>query len=178
MIVRFANVLRLGGLPAKLTVPQPASVRERRIRPLVARKFKRILRIVVLLRPTPVPPYYRPQRVILSMKGGPMEPREIVADRAAGTLTVVWTDGHVSMYSMPDLRWACPCATCSGEWGRPGVLAGVDRLPDEEFVLSDVHAVGAYAIAPTWASGHSTGIYSFEYLRSICPCESCRAINS
>jgi DUF971 family protein len=24
-----------------------------------------------------------------------------------------------------------------------------------------------------WNDGHSTGIYSFDYLRSICPCPEC-----
>ncbi|MFI5304933.1 MAG: hypothetical protein ACHQYP_09090 [Nitrospiria bacterium] len=24
-----------------------------------------------------------------------------------------------------------------------------------------------------WSDGHSTGIYSFDLLRKICPCESC-----
>jgi DUF971 family protein len=107
-----------------------------------------------------------------------MFPREIVADRAAGRLNVVWEDGHASTYSTEQLRWACPCATCSGEWGRPGVLAGLDRLPPEEFVLEDMRTVGTYAIAPSWASGHNTGIYSFDYLRSICTCNACTSVNS
>jgi len=27
--------------------------------------------------------------------------------------------------------------------------------------------VGNYAICPVWASGHDTGIYTFDYLRSL-----------
>lgn len=101
-------------------------------------------------------------------------PLSIEADRAAGTLTIRWDDGHESLYSVEALRWACPCATCSGEWGRPGVLARTTSLPPDEMRLVDVHAVGAYAIAPVWASGHRDGIYSFEYLRGLCSCETCR----
>jgi DUF971 family protein len=104
-----------------------------------------------------------------------MFPREIVADRQAGTLTVVWDDGHRSLYTAEQLRWSCPCATCAGEWGRAGVLEGLERLPAEELQLSGMRAVGTYAVAPEWASGHQTGIYSFEYLRSLCPCEECSA---
>jgi DUF971 family protein len=102
-----------------------------------------------------------------------MFPGEIVADRAEGTVTVVWDDGHRSVYSSEQLRWACPCATCSGEWGRPGVLSGLERMPPDEFTLRDVLPVGTYAVTPVWASGHNTGIYSFEYLRSLCACAEC-----
>jgi DUF971 family protein len=100
-------------------------------------------------------------------------PTAIVADREAGTLTVEWEDGHRSEYSAEMLRWACPCAGCKGEWGRAGRLSSLSTLPPEELRLTDVQAVGTYAIMPVWASGHAQGIYSFEYLRSICPCNLC-----
>ncbi len=107
-----------------------------------------------------------------------MFPTAIEADRAAGLLTIAWEDGHRSVYGMELLRWACPCAECAGEWGRPGRLTGLQSLPPEEYVLEDVHAVGTYAIMPIWASGHRSGIYSFEHLRSICPCAECGAIRA
>jgi len=40
-------------------------------------------------------------------------------------------------------------------------------------------AVGNYAIQIEFTDGHSTGIYSFDYLRTICPCDACaRAFRS
>ena len=99
-----------------------------------------------------------------------MYPRSIEVDRAVGRMSIVWEDGHQSVYSVTDLRWACPCATCQGEWGRPGILSGIQTLPSDELQLVDVQPVGAYAVMPIWSSGHRSGIYSFEYLRSICPC--------
>jgi DUF971 family protein len=101
-------------------------------------------------------------------------PTGIEADRAAGTLSITWEDGHHSLYSLADLRWACPCAVCSGEWGRPGVLHAMDRLPDDELQLADMQLVGSYAVMPIWQSGHDSGIYAFDYLRSLCPCPQCR----
>lgn len=103
-----------------------------------------------------------------------MEPLSIVADRAAGTIAIEWNDGHRSEYTAAALRWACPCAECQGEWGRPGRLGGLDFLPPQELTLTDVQAVGTYAIAPVWASGHAQGLYTFEYLRELCPCAECR----
>ena len=34
-------------------------------------------------------------------------------------------------------------------------------------------AIGNYALQIDFTDGHTTGIYSFEYLRTICPCEEC-----
>lgn len=33
--------------------------------------------------------------------------------------------------------------------------------------LVKLNTVGGYAINPVWGDGHSTGIYSFEYLRRL-----------
>src|ERR1035437_8361162 len=101
-------------------------------------------------------------------------PVDIKADRAGGTLCVQWDDSHESLYSLATLRWACPCAVCHGEWGQPGVLDTVDTLPPDELQLEDLELVGSYGISPTWKSGHSTGIFTFEYLRSLCPCGECK----
>jgi DUF971 family protein len=35
--------------------------------------------------------------------------------------------------------------------------------------LQSVEAVGHYALQPVWSDGHSYGIYSWEYLRQLCP---------
>ena len=34
-------------------------------------------------------------------------------------------------------------------------------------------AVGNYAIQVEFSDGHATGIYSFDALREMCPCEAC-----
>jgi DUF971 family protein len=33
--------------------------------------------------------------------------------------------------------------------------------------------VGNYAVQISFTDGHSTGIYSYDHLRSICPCPEC-----
>ena len=35
------------------------------------------------------------------------------------------------------------------------------------------HAVGNYALQIDFNDGHATGIFSFDYLRTICPCPEC-----
>ncbi len=38
-----------------------------------------------------------------------------------------------------------------------------------------VEPVGRYGISIHWSDGHATGIYRFDFLREICPCEVCTA---
>jgi DUF971 family protein len=41
--------------------------------------------------------------------------------------------------------------------------------------MDAVEPVGNYAIRIQWSDGHGSGIYSFEHLRKICPCDACSA---
>ena len=39
--------------------------------------------------------------------------------------------------------------------------------------LDTIEPVGNYAVCFRWSDGHMTGIYTFDYLRSLCPCQEC-----
>ena len=41
--------------------------------------------------------------------------------------------------------------------------------------ISNVVAVGSYALTVVWEDGHDYGIYNWHYLRALCPCAECRA---
>jgi DUF971 family protein len=97
---------------------------------------------------------------------------------AAGndTLTIQWLDGHLSVYSYRYLRDRCPCASCQEQGAarsgteNPSPLLGAKALKPERAAL-----VGRYAVQIFWSDGHSAGIYSFDYLRRVCPCAECIA---
>jgi len=36
--------------------------------------------------------------------------------------------------------------------------------------LLSIEVVGNYALLPVWADGHRYGIYTWDYLRRLCPC--------
>jgi DUF971 family protein len=95
------------------------------------------------------------------------EPVDIRYDNAHGRLEISWADGSESEYAYEFLRWRCPCAACAGEMGVPGQLQLVDRLNPEQYRLSTIDLVGLYAVRPTWADGHDTGIYTFERLKAL-----------
>jgi DUF971 family protein len=90
-------------------------------------------------------------------------------------MEIVWEDQHHSTYSGERLRWSCPCAECRGEAGAPGRLHRVKQLAPEELRVHDVSLVGQYALQIAFESGHSTGLYTFSLLRSICECPECQA---
>jgi DUF971 family protein len=95
-----------------------------------------------------------------------LEPTNI--QQIGGELAISWNDGSESFFKLETLRRACPCAACGGE---PDVLGNISRPPvtytDESFRLAGFDLVGGYALQPRWADGHSTGIYSFTYLRRL-----------
>jgi DUF971 family protein len=91
-------------------------------------------------------------------------------------LVVIWDDGHESYYSLEELRRACPCAGCSGEPDLFGRLAmgPKPRYTPSSFQLNSVTTVGNYALQPNWADSHNYGIWTYDRLRAICPCEECK----
>ena len=82
-------------------------------------------------------------------------------------LAVKWDDGTEDFITLEKLRRACPCAGCKGEMD---ILGNLYKNPDKPFAANSFElvrlaTVGGYAVQPTWADGHNTGIYSFDYLR-------------
>ena len=85
-------------------------------------------------------------------------------------LALLWADGAESFLPLERLRRACPCASCGGE---PDVLGNISRpdvnYSDKSFELVGWQLIGGYALQPRWGDGHSTGLYSFQYLRRLSP---------
>jgi DUF971 family protein len=83
-------------------------------------------------------------------------------------LAIAWSDGVETYFELEKLRRACPCAVCGGE---ADVMGNVERPLNEytpkSFELASYEYVGGYGLQPRWADGHSTGIYSFAYLRKL-----------
>jgi len=93
---------------------------------------------------------------------------------------ITWADGHESHFDFPYLRDNCPCATCNDERDKKVAFAG--NAPPSSAVLpmfkpkpraQSATQVGNYAIQINFNDGHSTGIFSYDYLRSMCPCPDC-----
>jgi DUF971 family protein len=99
-------------------------------------------------------------------------PTEINHVTSRGIVRITWDDGHAGEYEQEYLRGYCPCAMCQGHG------AQTRFIPAPGATLVGIRAVGNYAIELRWRDGHNTGIYTFDYLRSLCPCEACQARRS
>lgn len=98
-------------------------------------------------------------------------PSAIDVDRAR-CVSITWDDGHVSRFDLEDLRTNCPCARCRGlrqmgdvAWPVPGAPATL-RIESAE-------QVGNWGLNLHWNDAHTTGIYTWDVLRSWCPCDEC-----
>ena len=106
-------------------------------------------------------------------------PAGITVDRKTNVLTIRWKDEHTSLFGFSLLRHACPCVECRGghdqmsEEPDPEVFS-VPIEDSERTQIENVEAVGSYAISILWVDGHSAGIYNWDYLRALCPCDECR----
>ncbi|HYK40171.1 MAG TPA: DUF971 domain-containing protein, partial [Candidatus Eremiobacteraceae bacterium] len=85
------------------------------------------------------------------------------------------------------LREQCPCATCNDERDKKASLAEASTAFASSPALpmfkpkpraTAATQVGNYAIQLSFSDGHSTGIYSYDYLRFICPCGECASAST
>ena len=87
------------------------------------------------------------------------------------TLGIEWADGHQSRWRLSHLRRHCQCATCKDEWTNEPRLD--PSTVDDNIQATTLESVGRYALTTNFTDGHSTGIYTFTYLRELCQCDEC-----
>jgi DUF971 family protein len=119
--------------------------------------------------PTPLDPQKKPTSVKIHVKNGT-------------GVDITWADGHSSHYEFAYLRDACPCATCNDAREKKASLGEMASSFKSSPALpmfkpkpraQAATVVGNYAVQISFTDGHSTGIYSYDLLRSICPCPEC-----
>ena len=91
-------------------------------------------------------------------------PLELRAPKGAKSLTLTWSDGTEVEYRHALLRGFCPCAHCQGH---QGPVRWAATATDEDLALLELEEVGNYALRLMWADGHSTGLYTFAFLRRL-----------
>ena len=81
------------------------------------------------------------------------------------TLGISWSDGLQQDFDVVGLRRACPCAVCIDEHSGRRKIKDAD-IPDAVRPVR-IDSVGRYALNIKFSDTHRTGIYTFEYLRSL-----------
>lgn len=120
---------------------------------------------------------------------GITDPEHIAVSRSKG-IEIDWKDGHHSSFDLEYLRDWCPCASCAGSHGttprektsplNTGRSPAADpfKMFQARLRMDSIEPVGSYALRIVWNDGHSTGIYSYTHLRSVCPCARCGEIRA
>jgi DUF971 family protein len=92
-------------------------------------------------------------------------PTNIKALQADQILEVTWPEGVVDRFPYHLLRAECPCATCRNEWTGERMLNPDSLRPDLK--LASMENIGTYAIQLGWNDGHSSGLFTWESLRTL-----------
>ncbi len=91
-------------------------------------------------------------------------PVNIQLRRKSAVLSLTYANGNVCELPAEFLRVYSPSAEVTGH--------GKEERPPEtgkrEVQITDVEAVGNYAIRLYFDDGHDTGLYSWEYLHRLC----------
>ena len=83
-------------------------------------------------------------------------------------LLIEWNDGVQHVYSWSVLRKTCPCAACREERSKPEPLLSIIKPEEAQPARpKSMEPVGRYAYQVSWNDGHSSGIYTFEFLRQL-----------
>lgn len=81
------------------------------------------------------------------------------------TIEIDWEGGEKSVFEALRLRAACPCASCVDEFTGRRIL-NPDSIPANIRAVA-LAPVGRYALQILWSDGHGTGLYGYDYLRSL-----------
>ncbi len=88
-----------------------------------------------------------------------------IEKKGHSTLKITWQDGQVTELSAYAMRIKCPCAKCVNEWtGEPLLdIASVSK----DIIPNRIFSVGRYAMGVQFSDNHESGIFSYDYLRSL-----------
>ena len=99
----------------------------------------------------------------MSPSGEKPRPTEITLQQRSRVLIVAFDDGTRCELPCELLRVYSPSAEVKGHGPGQGVL----QLGKENVNISAIEPVGNYAVKLVFDDGHSTGIYSWDYLRDL-----------
>ena len=90
-------------------------------------------------------------------------PQGITLHEVTQRLEIMFSDGAHFFYPSEFLRVYSPSAEVRGH----GIGQEVLQVGKQNVQLKNITMVGNYALQPTFSDGHSTGIYSWDYLYDL-----------
>jgi DUF971 family protein len=97
-----------------------------------------------------------------SSQGGPV-PTNITLHSASRVLEIEFDDGQAFQLPFEFLRVYSPSAEVRGHGpGQETLQVGL-----QDVTITELQPVGHYAVMPVFSDGHTSGIYSWEYLYEL-----------
>lgn len=90
-------------------------------------------------------------------------PTEIKLHQTSHLMEITFSNGKVFTLGFEFLRVNSPSAEVRGHGPGQEVL----QLGKKHVTITALEPVGSYAVQPTFSDGHSTGIYSWDYLYDL-----------
>mgnify|MGYP001049216184 CR=1 FL=1 len=90
-------------------------------------------------------------------------PTEITLHAASRVLEIAFDDGHVFKLPFEFLRVYSPSAEVRGHGPGQETL----QLGKRDVTITQLDPVGHYAVQPLFSDGHSSGIFSWQYLYDL-----------
>ncbi|MGH6623759.1 MAG: gamma-butyrobetaine hydroxylase-like domain-containing protein [Burkholderiaceae bacterium] len=90
-------------------------------------------------------------------------PTEITLHAASRVLEIAFDDGHTFRLPFEFLRVCSPSADVRGHGPGQETL----QVGKRDVTITELVAVGHYAVQPTFSDGHSSGIFSWDYLYEL-----------
>jgi len=98
------------------------------------------------------------------------QPTTISRD-ASGAIVIKWDDETEIRWTVPQLRIACPCATCREKKraavetpAKPTMLPVISAAEARPLKIESMRPVGNYAYNISFSDGHSSGIFTLAML--------------
>src|SRR6266850_6035859 len=95
---------------------------------------------------------------------GTPQPTEIKLHQKSRVLEISFADGKHFKLPCEFLRVYSPSAEVRGHGPGQEVL----QIGKKDVEITHLEPVGSYAVQPVFSDGHDTGIYSWDYLYSLC----------
>ncbi len=90
-------------------------------------------------------------------------PTEITLHTASRVLEITFDDGKSFRLPFEFLRVYSPSAEVRGHGAGQATL----QVSKRDVTITQLHAVGHYAVQPVFSDGHSSGLYSWTYLYDL-----------
>ena len=95
-----------------------------------------------------------------------LTPQALRALKDVGAFEITWSDGTSYRLPFKFVRSECPCAECVHEITGERIIKP-EWIPDD-ICPTELSYAGNYALKITWSDRHSSGIFTWERLHSLC----------